>query len=335
MRSRLFLSHLFAAGGLSLLIVGAFLAGPVFAEPVGVTREAVVEVLNVLKLPVTLRTSEAGTPAIDTTIGDVATTLQLGDCSGEPAVCKDVAFIATFDETEVPDIAGAVARNGTWSFAKTFIDPDAGVPGAEMALTLVSGDLQLRLSAAVDLWRSLTTGLVEGFPAEPQESVLSDTVLTSAMMTSPAMVGALFAPKEDVPERQKLWSVRSETLVEMLKKLGYEVSPANDDGSMLWVEVAGLRGLLSPRFCNEKFKHCGLLSIVHVREARGDETNEALNEFNVTEWFVRAFFAEDGRLIFSFDAPVFEGMSLADLDRYLSVWQGTVVGFEDFMDERE
>ena len=326
-----FLAALLAAGLAATALAPAALA----QEPEGVSREAIAEVLKVLKFPVTYMTSEAGSPTIETRFGDIATTLQFGDCEGAPPVCKDLAFIATFDEVEVPALADIVARNENWNFVKITLDPGAGVPGAEMDLTMISGDPQIRLAAAIDIWRSLAEGLADGFPMSPPPSVLSNKVLDSAMTASPAMASALFAPDPDIPASRQLQIVNAETLAAMLKELGYETTPANDDGTMMWVDVDGVKSIASPRVCNRKQNHCGLLSLVHIRDPRRNETMEKINDFNISEWFVRAFRVDTGQTLFSFDAPVFDGLSRDDLERYLSIWAGTVSAYDSYIDAEE
>lgn len=299
----------------------------------GVNPEEVAKLLENLNFPATPGTSDVGTPTIETRFGDVDTTIQLGDCSGEPATCRDAAFIAEFDATDAPPLADIVAANWNWSFIRLFADPDSNTIGAEMDVTLVSGDVDVRLSVVIDLWRNATSALSRQITIEPPDDVMDGDAFTSAMAAILPVEG-LLGDNDDQPPELKLVKVTPSGVAGMLEELGY--APELQKGGkfeMYRLDVGEIDTLVGARLCSSKLKHCGALTFVHIREAPQGATPELLNRFNGEEWFVRVFPVEEGRLFFSMELSVFDGLSPTDLERYLDAWEGTVAGFDDFARE--
>ncbi|MCC2111754.1 MAG: YbjN domain-containing protein [Hyphomicrobiales bacterium] len=287
-------------------------------------------ILESFNFPVQFGVSEAGTPTIETDFGDLPTTLQLGDCDGEPTTCLDIAFITTFDRAEVPPLAEILQRNTAWMFVRHFLD-DAGVPGVEMDVSLISGDPNFRFAAAIDIWREIAGALAEGYTAEPSDEVMSDKVLDSAMATSPPKVEALLGRNDNIPEDQRLEIVNLDTLAAIFADLGHETEPIDGDDSRLWVNIDGRRALAGIQLCHIAMQHCGAMSLFMVRPVEPGTTLEIINNFNIEEWFIAVIPYDEKQLVMNMEVLTFDGISRVDMAHYVDIWKATVDAFDAFV----
>ncbi|MCC2111755.1 MAG: YbjN domain-containing protein [Hyphomicrobiales bacterium] len=279
--------------------------------------------------------SEAGSPTIETDFGDLPTTLQFGDCNGDPPRCTDIAFIMPLAGIAVPSPLEMTQRMIDWPFVKLYIHPDTGEPGAEMDITFVSGDPEMRLTVAISLWRNIAKGLLDGIPERPWPSVLSTDVRAEAMVAAPSMVEGLLGRDESVSEEDHLKSVNPKTLAELFFALGYNNRPLSEQPLSLAVAVdqSGAPVIVDVQACHWETEHCGQLVLVQFRSLEPEVTPELLNEFNIAEWFLTATVFDDG-LVFMMDIPTFDGLSQSDLNRYLEIWKGSVEEFYQLLEER-
>ncbi len=296
----------------------------------GVTPVDIASILERFKFPVQFGVSEAGSPTIETDFGDLPTTLQFGDCDGEPTTCLDIAFIATFDDVEAPPLVEILKRNTAWLFVRHFLDA-SGVPGVEMDVTFVSGDPDLRFSAAIDIWREIAGALADGYPADPGDEVMADEVLDSAMTTSPPKVEALLGRDDSIAEDRRLKIVNIDTLAEIFGDLGHETRRLEGDDSRLWVTIDGMRVLAGVQLCHIRMQHCGAMTFFLVRPLEPIHTPQILNDFNITEWFIAAIPYDEKQLVLTMEVLTFDGLSRTDMARYIDIWKANVDGFDAFV----
>ena len=199
-----------------------------------------------------------------------------------------------------------------------------------MDFTLVSGDADLRISVAIDLWRNTIKGIAKGVLHKPPPEVLADKVI-SAAMSAILPISGLLKGNDELPDGEKLHKVTSASLAGMLVQNGYKTTLSSGKFDQYWVQVGQVRTLIGARICSDKLNHCGALDLIHVRPTPTGATPAIINRFNAEEWFVKAFPVEGDRLLLSLEVPVFDGLSQTDLLRYLDVWDGTVSGFDEFV----
>ena len=320
----------FALAGMTF---GAMLAR---AEEPQTTRDQIARLLERLRFPVQYIMSEAGTPSIKTSIHTVDTLLQLGNCGTQQVNCEDVAFIASLSDLGKPALNQIVAANGTWPFVRIFRDSEKGEVGVEFDMTLISGDMDARLSAGFDLWGDIVKALKKGLTIASERYEIARKTRGSAMTAVFPAAGVLMAQSKDTPADKWLHLVTADTLDRMLKKRGIETfSTSNLWHRELSIKIDGLEMAISPAICNKKFKHCGEVVFSYVYDLPSGVDINKLNEWNQREWYVKAYPLDEKMVMLEMDLAVFDGISEVDFDHYINSWQGGISSFQSFITDEE
>ncbi|MEZ5839902.1 MAG: YbjN domain-containing protein [Hyphomicrobiales bacterium] len=322
-----------------------FAAVPAGASAGGASRDDVADALERLGITGTYDTTDGGALAITTMLDDRETLFLLGDCDPASGVCRDIAISATFDAVAVLAPEKVLSANGFWPFLKVFTDPDTGLVSAELDQSLVSGDLDLRLKTLIAVWRDLAATMAASGPATTAPVPIGEETRRTAMAAALAAARALLDKGAAVPPDHRLALVTPDAVAAMFEAAGYPATLAgNGAGRTIAVTLGEVETTVATGLCSPAIGHCGALRFL-ANASRAGASNERLNWWNGAEWYVRVR-PESGEgpdgskgpdggegIVFDMEVPVFDGLSPADLARYIDVWYGEVSYYPEFAAE--